>query len=72
MKSKRAVLADYHTKLHQAVELKDDGIEVVSYNLTGSRIAEGRSVIPIDEYMETLRNGIKSMIAGADHKEYEF
>lgn len=63
--TRSALLADYIAELAYAIDLKEDGTETI-HNSACEHIANGRTEIPIDEYIAMWQNGINVLASDAE------
>jgi hypothetical protein len=67
-----SILQDYKHELEYAIRDKANGNLHISAGQAGPKLANGRDLIPIDEYIQMWQDGITAMEAGADEELYNY
>jgi hypothetical protein len=66
------ILNNYREELKYAEAAKANGYKVVTAAVAGKKLANGRSEVPIDEYIKHWEDGIAAMEAGADQEQFNY
>ena len=66
------MIYQYQKELISALNWKLDGQRTVSADTAGEELANSREEVPIEEYIESWKKGIKEMEEGADPEKYNY